>query len=101
MASRGHRRKRGLVTIACFGLNDRDTLLKKRAELIIMTLAMLDRLANDPTDSLGNEHLRRISLPGCKHANCARSFVRTFKSDAVLANEYLEKARAYLKSIGE
>jgi hypothetical protein len=97
----GDRRNRALVTIAFFGLNDRDTLLKDRAEMIISTSVMLDRLTGNPQDEIGNEFIRRMGLPGFRHANCARSFLRTFRSDPQLANEYVEKARAYLRSIGE
>jgi hypothetical protein len=97
MAARGNDRNRAAVTIAFFHLNERDTLLEQRAETIVFTWAMLQRLALDPLDQLGNLHIQRISMPSFKHANCARSFVRVYHSDRILAKLYVDKAQDYLR----
>ncbi len=97
VAERGHKRNRALVTIAFFQLNERDTLLKERAEAIVFTWAMLQRLKHDPSDELGTQHLRRIRMPAFRHANCARSFVRVYRSDIALAKLYVDKAQDYLE----
>lgn len=97
VAERGHDRHRALVTIAFFQLNERDTLLKERAEAVVYTWAMLERLKLDPNDELGLQHIARIRMPEFRHANCARSFVRVYYSDLPLAELYVEKARDYLE----
>jgi hypothetical protein len=48
-ANSGELRNRALVVIDFFGLNDRDTLMKERAESIAVAWAMLERLQNDPS----------------------------------------------------
>jgi hypothetical protein len=97
-AGSGHKRDRGLVTIDFFGLNDRDTLLQERAELIVTTWAMLDRLNQDPSDVVATTYMERIRSDAMKHANCGRSFLRTYGHDRNLAATYVRKADDYLKS---
>jgi hypothetical protein len=97
-AGSGHRRVRGLVTIDFFGLNERDTLLQERAELIVTTWAMIDRLNQDPDDMVANTHMERIQSDAIKHANCGRSFLHTCKQNGNLAEIYAQKANDYLKS---
>ncbi len=100
VAASGHRRHRALVTIAFFGLNDRDTLLKQRAELLIGTWVMLERLENDPNDQIGGEFIDNIEKPWFKHANCARSFIRVYRQERNLAKTFVQNARDYCRSKG-
>jgi hypothetical protein len=95
VADDGHRRKRALVTISFFGLNERDTLLKERAEAIEFAWLILEK---DSTDEHRCEYLVRVRMPGFRHANCVRSFVRTYNNDHNLAEIYFQKARDYLRS---
>ena len=100
VADRGERRRRALVTIAFFRLNDRDTLLKERAQLILGTWVMLQRREADPADNISREYIEAIGTPGFRHANCARSFLRTYEQDRELARTFVERAREYCQSKG-
>jgi hypothetical protein len=98
MADQGHRRNRALVTIAFFRLNDQDTLFYERAEAILYAWEMLERLERDPNDSRGKEYFERVKMPGFRHANCIRSFIRVSQSDPALAKSYFEKAQEYMRT---
>lgn len=98
--TRGHRRNRAILTIELFGLNTRDTLLQDRAEIITFAYAMLKLHEADPSSGIAADFLLRLAEPGFRHANCARSFVQTFRSDRALAEQYAAKSSEYLRSKG-
>jgi hypothetical protein len=98
VANAGHRRNRAIVTIDFFRLNERDTLLEERAELIVMIWAMLQRQAADPSDSLADVFLKRVLSNANKHGNCARAFLKTVERDQQEAKLYVQKANEYLAS---
>jgi hypothetical protein len=98
VAEHGERRRRALVTIAFFGLNDRDTLLEQRARLIVSAWNALKVNAKDPDDTVASAALKFIDQAAYPHANCIRSFIRTYRTDPRLAQTYAEKAAEYLYS---
>lgn len=98
IASSGSRRERALVTIDFFKLNDRDTLLSERSELILYIWLVLERLQQDAEDPVARILMETIRSNTAKHANCARSFIRTYEQNRGLAEEYVKKAGEHLKS---
>lgn len=95
---KGHRRNRALITIELLGLNDRDILIEQRAQLIVSTWAMLERLRVAPHDPLANNWIQRVTSAQSNHTNCARSFVAEYHRDRALARVYVGKADRYLAS---
>ena len=97
--------KRGLVTIAFFGLDDidvRSDLFLERAQVIFSMYSWL-QAANDPAASAASRRaaqrtIDRWTSARSAHANCARSFERLFKSDPAAAKDCYEKADAYWTS---
>lgn len=58
----------------------------------------LEKCRIDPADQISAQMVAVLSLDACKHANCTRSFIRTYRSDRALAQQYAEKAMQYLES---
>ena len=88
---------RGLATIAFFRLDDEgrhNNLMKERAERIVLLHTQLT------ADSGGRAGTRvdALTSPSAPHANCARSFVRLFRSDRVRADRVADMAWAFLES---
>jgi hypothetical protein len=90
-------RKRARVTIDFFELNVRDTLLRQRARVIISAWLALEKLRIDASDAVAEAEVQELESPATPHANCARSFIRTYRSDRALAKEYAELAAAYFR----
>ena len=93
-------RMRGLVTISFFGLddfNDRKTLLKERAWVIIYLHFLLVE-AEDKKDKQSSALVQNTLNPSSKHTNCARSFKRLFDDDRTKAAEVADLAKKYILS---
>jgi hypothetical protein len=95
---RGHKRRRALVTFQLLGLNNRDVLFEQRADLIVSTWVMLERLRTIPNDPVATRWIGRVLSPRSNHANCARCFVGAYNRDRAMARTYMEKANRYLES---
>jgi hypothetical protein len=96
VAAAGELRNRALVTIDFFGLNERKTLLHERAELISTAWVLLQKCRQDPADQVTAKLVALFGTDSCKHANCVRSFIKTYKADPDLAKSYVDKAMEYL-----
>ena len=93
-------RQRGLVTISFFGLDNtlkRKRLMKERALLIVCLYAQLQN-AQHATEEEARVFIARTCEKTEPHANCARSFVRLFRSDQAAANVVAAAARKYYVS---
>lgn len=96
-------RLRGLATIAFFSLDDviaRKNLMKERASVLLLLHAFLVR-----TDDQGDAAAESAALvekmlePTSPHTNCARSFVRLFRSDPAQAAVVAGDAGTFLRSV--
>ena len=90
---------RGLVTIAFFGLDDvsrRKNLMKERAARIVLLHIQLK--AEYDGDERAGTRVDALTAPSAPHANCARSFVRLFRSDRVRADRVADRAWEFLES---
>ena len=88
---------RGLVAIAFFNLDDEDrrnNLMKERAERIVLLHTQLTADSGERTGT----RVDALTSPSAPHANCARSFVRLFRSDRVRADKVADMAWAFLES---
>ena len=93
-------RKRGLVTIVFFGLDDtfrRKQLMKERAVLIVCLYPQLQK-AQHSTEEEARTFVDRSCEETEPHANCARSFVRLFRSDQAAADGVAAAACKYYVS---
>lgn len=98
VADSGHRRRRALVTIDLLGLNDRDNLMQKRAEIIVSTWEMLESLRATPNAPVPTLWIQMVTSARSNHTNCARCFVREYNQDRATARRYMQSAFAYIKS---
>lgn len=103
--AQGHARKRALVTIAFFRLDDveRKNLLRERATVIIALFPQLERLRRDDmsnTDKVQSEEvvIAYTSL-AAPHTNCARSFKRLFEADPVEAKALFDRSVNFIVSV--
>ena len=99
-STKPHLRLRGLVTISFFGLddfNDRKTLLKERAWVIIYLHFLLVE-AEDKNDKQSAALVQNTLNPSSKHTNCARSFKHLFDDDRTKAAEVADLAKKYILS---
>ena len=85
--SRGYDRDRAIVTIELFELATRDILLRERADVIWKVGTVLRRCPDE-------DAAKSLLADSSAHANCARSFARTYSQDVARAAEiYAEAAR--------
>ena len=92
-------RKRGLVTIIFFGLDDtfrRKQLMKERAMLIVCLYPQLRKAEHLSLEATA--FVNKTCAQTEPHTNCARSFVRLFRSDPAAAGEVAAAASAYYVS---
>lgn len=100
-AARGHNRNRAIVTIDFFRLNERDTLLEERAELIVIIWEMIKEVQRNSENKIASTFLQRVQSPASKHGNCARSFLKAAQENRNEAELYAQKANEYLQSKGK
>jgi hypothetical protein len=97
----GHGRFRALVTIEFFALDDvvgRKNLVRERAMVII---ALYPQLENQATGTAAEKIAAGLIIDGytkahAAHANCARSFVRLFRSKPAEAKEVFLNAADFV-----
>ena len=98
VASRGHKRKRALVTIEFFKLDDeaeRKNLLLERARIIVALYPFLEKLANGAvgTDKDNAQQIvNGFTSRNMSHTNCACSFKRLFETNRAEAKEVFDRA---------
>ena len=93
-------RLRGLVTITFFGLDDvigRKNLMLDRARTILLLYYELVRV-EDQWDANTAAFVDELLAPTARHANCARSFVRLFRSNRTQAIEVADRVKRFLLS---
>lgn len=100
VATRGHARRRALVTIRFFELDSREILLEERATILVqLYLAMTAAHDPDPvTRRAADASLSRLVGRFSPHANCARAYHDLWLTDRSLACEFAEAALDYLEA---
>lgn len=100
-----HVRNRALVTIAFFKLNDeaeRANIFLERSDIIITLRGLLVEECASYTTLARKIEARELivaySSSKCKHANCARSYIRLFAQDRARADAVYDAASAFVKS---
>lgn len=104
VASRGRKRKRALVTIEFFRLDDPDkrkNLYRERALIIIALFPLLEKTKSGTPASKkkAKKDLEAFLKPYLRHLNCARSFQRLFGRDSVGAEAIYDAAVNFMASI--
>jgi hypothetical protein len=102
VASSGHDRHRALTTIEFFKLDDimRKNLIAERARLICALLPLCKAASkNGPSAIKAKKLLIAYTEDTTPHANCARSFVKLFQSDAQEACDVESKAAQFITGI--
>ena len=99
--SRGHKRRRGTITIDLFGLNLRDDLTLQRCNLIRAMWPYLEyrRTGNATERADAIRELNSLTHPGSPHTNCARCFESLYRRDRPAACRCLEAARAQSENV--
>ena len=99
----GPRRRRGDVTIAFFELNEREELLRERAEVIDSLGNHLETINDQMATALrkkrAKETVERMLRPRARHSSCVKSMVDLYVRDAVQAEELIGEASDYLDSL--
>lgn len=104
-ATTGHDRKRALVTIEFFKLDDgtkRKNLLRERAFVIVAMYPFLERLdsqASDVDKADARGIVDGLLSPSAPHTNCARSFKSLFVRDRAEAKAVFDAAARLVASI--
>jgi hypothetical protein len=100
VATKGHARKRALVTIRFFELDSREVLLEERATIIVqLHLAMTAVGHPDPfTSRAANVSVSKLVDRLSPHANCARAYHDLWLADHELARDFAEAALDYLRT---
>lgn len=104
VAKSGHARKRALVTIEFFRLDDpeeRKNLYRDRSILIMALYPLLQetRKGTPGQRAEAKATLQRFLKPSLKHLNCAKSFARLFAADPVEAEEIYKRAVGLMLTI--
>lgn len=96
--TRGHKRRRGEVTIRFFELDTREGLLVERAEVIVaLHLAMRLLADDDPAvRAAADTTVARMLADRAPHASCARSHHDLALSDPGLAHDLFVELAAWL-----
>ena len=105
-ASRGFKRKRALVTIDLFKLDDairRKGLLRDRASKIeYLYLALRSSQSGDMDEAeKGHQAVSRLINPGNGHTNCLKCFKKLFETDREEADRIYDGVINFLESISE
>lgn len=96
VAKGGHKRRRAIVTIDFFQLNQREQLHKERARLIAILGSSLRAIADGTGDGTDMSIAKRMNSKAMPHAACLRAFSNIWDGDRRLANRYLDACRAYV-----
>jgi hypothetical protein len=101
VGSRGHKRRRALVTIDFFELDSREVLLEERAEILLgLHVAMAGRdHADAGTRAAADLLIERMIDRRSPHANCARAHHDLMLSDAPRAASIAQAALQFLESL--
>lgn len=100
----GFKRRRGLVNIKFFKLDDhrRKYLFRQRAGIIASLHAFLGHIDSNPgsaTAAVYQGLVDNFTAPSAPHANCARSFRDLYATDKVEADAVFFLAAEYIASI--
>jgi hypothetical protein len=94
--------RRAEVIIDFFSLNDRLALQRERAQFIVLFGGFLERVATGVGGDTAESIVARMDLPSAPHANCLRSFKRTWVTNPLRGKEILDECTAmYFDSVGE
>lgn len=97
--SRGYANRRARVTIAFFKLGDaaeREDLMVERCHLIITLKPLLETVSGNASHvekAEAQELIEAYTSDRARHANCARCFVKLFRSDQASALVVFQNAR--------
>jgi len=92
--------RRALVTIRFFALDTREELLYDRAQLILQH-KILRKVLNDPQiGTIASAMLAAMTSDAAPHASCMRAFDRLVAQDLTRADEIVDAAEQYLRSVG-
>lgn len=99
-----YRKRRGLVSIAFFKLDDRrrKELFRERAGIIVSLhsfLKLADQAANPAEKSIYDGLVDLYTKSSAAHTNCASCFCELYKTDKAEADELFQLATEYLNSI--
>jgi hypothetical protein len=99
-----YKRRRGLVSISFFHLDDRKRkyLFRERAETIIGLYAYLkhsEQAANLVEKKVWENLIQLLTKPSAPHTNCAQSFCTLYQKEKTDAKELFQLALTYLESI--
>ena len=105
-ASRGFKRKRALVTIGLFRLDDtigHKGLLRDRANKIEQLYFALrfSRSGDTHEADMGRRAVHRLIKPGNGHTNCLKCFRKLFETNRVEADRIYKGVSAFLASVSE
>ncbi|MEW8333772.1 MAG: hypothetical protein AB2692_22770 [Candidatus Thiodiazotropha sp.] len=100
----GYARRRGLVSIAFYRLDDlrRKSLFRERARVIISLFSFLELTQSAAPQTVRDIYERLVETTthaSAPHANCARSFVKLYQQDRDEAEEVFTLCADYLQSI--
>lgn len=105
-ARSGHRRNRALVTIAFFKLDDeagRKNLFRERAMVLLALYPQLEKATHGTTPTERSKAQAVVDgferSDHVAHANCARSYIRLYRTRPVTAREFYEAAGQLVLSI--
>jgi len=99
----GPRRRRGDVTIAFFELNNREELLRERAELLDSLGQHLETIndpaTTEPRKQRAKKTVERMLRPKARHSSCAKSMVELYVLNPAQAQELIDGASEFLDSL--
>lgn len=98
LGTRGHKRRRAVVTIDFLNLDGRETLRVERARTIEKLAVALRLLEMAPGDPLAQGIIDRAQLPSSPHTSCAKAFVKLFGENRGAADLVVEGVLQYLAS---
>jgi hypothetical protein len=95
---RGARWRRARVIIDFFELDQREELLRERAEKIVAVFLALEILQSGREENreLAGRAIETLLSPSSAHVNCGRAFRALYQADRDRAEEIVRKAQSYL-----
>lgn len=99
-----YKRRRGLVSIAFFHLDDpkRKYLFRERADTIVSLFSFLklaDQAATQDEKQIWENLIKLKTQPSAPHTNCAQSFCKIHQKNKADAEELFRLSTVYLNSI--
>jgi hypothetical protein len=97
---RGPRWRRARVTIDFFELDQREELLRERAEKLVNLFVALEMLrdGNEANRDLAARVIEKVTSTASAHASCARAFRSLYQENRNRAAEIAREAQTYLDS---